>query len=225
MDYSTVGWNRSSTRRHRLFDCILHLRKRCPGFYIRLGDLLSSPGQHCSIQMLCCHEEPNHPQYYICEHRWAKEEPGREHRYNTRLSTWTQVNTKDRDRESIYSCVVVGDVPTPPRRLHVTVQVIACSLHISTKPMETPEDGPQAPQATGIGIRGWCEVLCVRSHFMSSTTTGYESDHPTSRLGQPSISGTYWVQTNVWFCLGSVVENAPLLATDVQKGRQHLLST
>lgn len=60
---------------------------------------------------------------------------------------------------------------------------------------------------------------------MSSTTTGYESDHPTSRLCQPSISGTNWVQTNVWFCLGSVVENASLLATDAQKGRQHLPST
>ena len=67
-----------------------------------------------------------------------------QHRCNTRLGGWTQINIKERNREqSVIMCVIVGDVPNSGYMLRFT-QEHAC-LRISTKPVDMPEDSPQTP--------------------------------------------------------------------------------
>ena len=68
-----------------------------------------------------------------------------QHRCNIRLSGWTQINIKERNREqSVIMCVIVGDVLNGGYMLLFT-QEYACLL-ISTKPVDMPEDSPQTPQ-------------------------------------------------------------------------------
>ena len=52
-----------------------------------------------------------------------------------------------RGKESVIMCVIVGYVPNSGYMLRFT-QEHAC-LHISSKPVDMPEDSPQTPHITG----------------------------------------------------------------------------
>ena len=60
-----------------------------------------------------------------------------QHRFNTRLGGWTQINIKERNRVLLRASYVVGDVPNSGYMLRFT-QEHAC-LRISTKPVDMPE--------------------------------------------------------------------------------------
>ena len=62
-----------------------------------------------------------------------------QHRCNTRLGGWTQINIKERNREqSVIICVIVGDILNSGYMFRFPLEH-AC-LRISTKPVDMPED-------------------------------------------------------------------------------------
>ena len=68
-----------------------------------------------------------------------------QHRCNTRLGGWTQINIKERNREqSVIICVIVGDILNSGYMFRFPLEH-AC-LRISTKPVDMPEDSPQMPK-------------------------------------------------------------------------------